>query len=151
MDHAPKSVASQSLPSSAAAAAAAATSASSASASSVATIAAAVAASSQKHKENHKIRSDILDDLSSRFIINVPVAERSDFIRISFQIELAHWFYLDFYCSAEDTRLVPCGIKQFAFHIFHVSVAQLWVMVRSTNCESINGVVGIIWSVNYHS
>lgn len=80
------------------------------------------AVSSQKHKENHQISSDILDDLSSRFIINVPNEERSDFIRICFQIELAHWFYLDFYCSAEDTRLVPCGIKQFAFHIFHVSV-----------------------------
>lgn len=81
---------------------------------------ASVASSSLRHKENHRIASDILDDLSSRFIINVPVEERSDFIRICFQIELAHWFYLDFYCSAEDTRLVPCGIKQFAFHIFHV-------------------------------
>ena len=76
---------------------------------------------SQKHKENHQIPYDILDDLSSRFIINVPVEERSDFIRICFQIELAHWFFLDFYCSAEDTILVPCGIKQFAEHIFNVS------------------------------
>lgn len=75
--------------------------------------------SSQKHKENHSIPTEILDDLASRFIINVPVQERSDFIRICFQIELAHWFYLDFYC-ADDEKLIACGIKQFASHIFSV-------------------------------
>lgn len=32
-------------------------------------------------------------------------------------MELAHWFYLDFFCASEDD-LVPCGIKQFAMHIF---------------------------------
>lgn len=34
-----------------------------------------------------------------------------------FQVELAHWFYIDFFCATED-QLVPCGIKQFAGHIF---------------------------------
>lgn len=78
----------------------------------------------QKPKENVQILipGDILDDLASRFIINVPVEERTDFIRICFQIELAHWFYLDFYCSAEDEKLVPCGIKQFAMHMFQVNL-----------------------------
>lgn len=80
----------------------------------------------QKHKENHQIPSDILDDLASRFIINVPVEERSDFIRICFQIELAHWFYLDFYCSVEEEKLIPCGIKQFAYHLFHVRIDFLF-------------------------
>lgn len=73
-------------------------------------------------KENHTITADILDDLASRFIINVPDDERSDFVRICFQIELAHWFYLDFYCTGEDGKtLATCGIKQFANHIFMVS------------------------------
>lgn len=81
----------------------------------------------QKHKENHQIPSDILDDLASRFIINVPVEERSDFIRICFQIELAHWFYLDFYCSVEEDKLIPCGIKQFAYHLFHVIIWVLFI------------------------
>lgn len=67
-----------------------------------------------------QIPRDILDDLASRFIINVPVEERSDLIRICFQIELAHWFYLDFYCAAEDEKLVVCGMKYFASHIFKV-------------------------------
>ncbi|XP_058462912.1 m7GpppN-mRNA hydrolase [Malaya genurostris] len=62
-----------------------------------------------------KISSDILDDLGSRFIINVPVEERENLIRICFQIELAHWFYLDFYCSVQKQK---CGIKQFAFQLF---------------------------------
>lgn len=76
-------------------------------------------------KENHSIAADILDDLSSRFIINTPEFERTDFVRLCFQIELAHWFYLDFYCTSDEKSgraLIPCGIKQFATHIFHVSV-----------------------------
>lgn len=84
-----------------------------------------------RHKENHTIPSDILDDLASRFIINVPMKERSDIIRICFQIELAHWFYLDFYCSAEDEKLIPCGIKQFANHIFQVQISCLRIQSKT--------------------
>lgn len=46
------------------------------------------------------IPESILSDLCSRFIINVPEEERTDLIRIFFQIEIAHWFYLDFYCES---------------------------------------------------
>ncbi|XP_055383540.1 putative uncharacterized protein DDB_G0282133 [Condylostylus longicornis] len=67
---------------------------------------------------HHQIPSDILDDLASRFIINTPVDERQNFIRICFQIELAHWFYLDFFCGNEEKKLIPCGLKQFASHLF---------------------------------
>ncbi|KAI4477033.1 PREDICTED: m7GpppN-mRNA hydrolase [Polistes canadensis] len=66
----------------------------------------------------HSIPSDILDDLSSRFIINVPEEERKDLVRICFQIELAHWFYLDFYCTEENPKLKTCSMKEFATHIF---------------------------------
>lgn len=67
------------------------------------------------------IPESILDDLASRFIINIPFYERFNFVRICFQIELAHWFYLDFFCTNDEERvLVPCGIKQFASHIFNV-------------------------------
>ncbi|WAR00760.1 DCP2-like protein, partial [Mya arenaria] len=65
-----------------------------------------------------KIPGYVLDDLCSRFIINVPEEERQDLIRIFFQIELAHWFYLDFYC-AENHELKTCGIKDFSSQIFH--------------------------------
>ncbi|XP_062554384.1 m7GpppN-mRNA hydrolase [Armigeres subalbatus] len=68
------------------------------------------------------ISRDILDDLGSRFIINVPENERQNLIRVCFQIELAHWFYLDFYCVAQKQK---CGIKQFAFQLFqHIPFLQ---------------------------
>ncbi|KAK0078046.1 hypothetical protein PV325_003116 [Microctonus aethiopoides] len=67
----------------------------------------------------HSIPLDILDDLSSRFIINVPDEERKDLVRMCFQIELAHWFYLDFYCTDNNTRkLKSCSMKEFTMHIF---------------------------------
>lgn len=50
---------------------------------------------------NFVIPEAILSDLCSRFIINVPEEERNDLIRIFFQIEIAHWFYLDFYCASD--------------------------------------------------
>lgn len=35
-----------------------------------------------------------------------------------FQIELAHWFFLDFFCTQEENSVYSCGIKQFALNIF---------------------------------
>ncbi|KAL5004972.1 hypothetical protein ScPMuIL_018428 [Solemya velum] len=60
----------------------------------------------------------VLDDLCSRFIINIPEEERQDRIRIFFQIELAHWFYLDFYC-AEDNELRTLLFKHCPFLKIH--------------------------------
>jgi len=67
----------------------------------------------------HTIPTEILDDLCSRFIINVPEEERTQTNRLMFQVELAHWFYIDFYCTDQTNSLQPCGIKQFALHVFH--------------------------------
>ncbi|XP_070141110.1 uncharacterized protein DCP2 [Drosophila kikkawai] len=80
-------------------------------------------ASSIKLPEKSKIPSDILDDLASRFIINVPDMELNNLIRICFQVELAHWFYLDFFCAPEEggevqRKLPTVGIKQFAMQLF---------------------------------
>ncbi|KAG8524665.1 m7GpppN-mRNA hydrolase, partial [Galemys pyrenaicus] len=44
-----------------------------------------------------EIPGSVLDDLCSRFILHIPSEERDNAIRVCFQIELAHWFYLDFY------------------------------------------------------
>uniref|UniRef100_A0A1B6MNL8 m7GpppN-mRNA hydrolase n=1 Tax=Graphocephala atropunctata TaxID=36148 RepID=A0A1B6MNL8_9HEMI len=72
---------------------------------------------------------DVLNDLCSRFIINVPEEERKDLIRIMFQVELAHWFYLDFYCTEPNQRkLKSCGIKEFTIQIFqHIQALQQYV------------------------
>lgn len=37
------------------------------------------------------IPDDVLDDLSSRFIVNMPFEERTDAVRVCFQLEQAHW------------------------------------------------------------
>ncbi|XP_014259957.1 uncharacterized protein LOC106672780 [Cimex lectularius] len=64
---------------------------------------------------DRNIPTNVLDDLCSRFIINVPEEERNDLIRLCFQIELAHWFYIDFYCKSAKKTI---GIKEFAHSIF---------------------------------
>ena len=44
--------------------------------------------------------NDVLDDLSVRFIVNCPAEDAESFERVFFQIELAHWNYVDFYVPA---------------------------------------------------
>lgn len=63
------------------------------------------------------IPEDVVDDLCSRFIINIPQEERSDLIRVCFHIELAHWFYIDYYCS-EQKELPKCQFREFARIVF---------------------------------
>ncbi|CAG9766815.1 unnamed protein product [Ceutorhynchus assimilis] len=65
----------------------------------------------------HTIPYDILNDVLTRFIILVPEAAKQNLIRICFQIELAHWFYLDFYV-ANDERCRPCSMYEFSAHVF---------------------------------
>lgn len=50
--------------------------------------------------------------LFSRFLINIPEEERRDIVRLCFQIETAHWFYVDFH-RQENPELPPCGLKDF--------------------------------------
>uniref|UniRef100_A0A8C7PAK2 m7GpppN-mRNA hydrolase n=1 Tax=Oncorhynchus mykiss TaxID=8022 RepID=A0A8C7PAK2_ONCMY len=60
-----------------------------------------------------EIPNGVLDDLCSRFILHIPSEERDNAIRVCFQIELAHWFYLDF-CMQNAPGLPQCGIRDFA-------------------------------------
>uniref|UniRef100_A0A3Q3AWW4 m7GpppN-mRNA hydrolase n=1 Tax=Kryptolebias marmoratus TaxID=37003 RepID=A0A3Q3AWW4_KRYMA len=62
-----------------------------------------------------EIPSSVLDDLCSRFILHIPSEERDNAIRVCFQIELAHWFYLDF-CMQNTPGAPHCGIRDFAKH-----------------------------------
>lgn len=64
------------------------------------------------------IPQDVIDDLCSRFIINIPKEEHKDVIRICFHVELAHWFYIDYYCADASTQLPKCQYKEFARIIF---------------------------------
>eukprot|EP01135_Chromosphaera_perkinsii_P006967 Nk52_evm5s639 gene=Nk52_evmTU5s639 len=59
----------------------------------------------------------IFDDLCSRFLINIPGEELTKFERIFFQVEQAHWFYLDFY-RENNPKLPKMNLKEFSFQIF---------------------------------
>lgn len=65
-----------------------------------------------------EIPRGLLDDLCSRFILHIPSEERDNAIRVCFQIELAHWFYLDF-CMQNSPGLPQCGIRDFAKAVFN--------------------------------
>lgn len=58
-----------------------------------------------------------ISPLARRFIINVPETARQNLIRVCFQIELAYWYYLDFYVSG-DNKLKGCSFTEFAAHVF---------------------------------
>ncbi|XP_026864865.2 m7GpppN-mRNA hydrolase isoform X1 [Electrophorus electricus] len=65
-----------------------------------------------------EIPNGVLDDLCSRFILHIPSEERDNAIRVCFQVELAHWFYLDFYMQ-NTPGLPQCGIRDFAKAVFN--------------------------------
>lgn len=61
--------------------------------------------------------AEIMDDLMSRFIINVPEEEFESFDRLFFQIEEAHWYYEDFYRESNE-NLPALTFEQFVDKIF---------------------------------
>merc|ERR1712096_398783 len=85
----------------------------------------------RKVKNKNKIPSSchciplyVLDELAARFLINMPLVMKEDPIRVCFQLELAYWFYIDFYLPL-DPSLVEGSVKEFAAHMFrHVPFLQ---------------------------
>ena len=54
--------------------------------------------------------------------MNIPVEERQDHTRVMFQVELAHWFFVDHYCSEDKTdywkQLGRIKFPDFAYQVF---------------------------------
>eukprot|EP01116_Phalansterium_solitarium_P007915 TRINITY_DN2096_c0_g1_i2.p1 TRINITY_DN2096_c0_g1~~TRINITY_DN2096_c0_g1_i2.p1 ORF type:complete len:222 (+),score=3.29 TRINITY_DN2096_c0_g1_i2:76-741(+) len=76
---------------------------------------------------------EILDDLSCRFIVNLPPAELESTERVCFHIELALWFYSDFY-RAHDKSLPAWNLKEFSRQIFqHCPVLRPHLQGRSAD------------------
>ncbi|KAJ2856586.1 mRNA-decapping enzyme subunit 2 [Coemansia erecta] len=70
--------------------------------------------------------AEVLDDLASRFIINVPEEELQEIERICFQIEQAHWFYEDF-IREKNKSLPSMTLKTFAARMFkHCPLLSQW-------------------------
>ncbi|KAH9399816.1 mRNA-decapping enzyme subunit 2 [Tyrophagus putrescentiae] len=63
------------------------------------------------------IPADLLDDLAVRFVLNMPDEEKNDPIRICFQMEVAFWFYIDFYCETMP-NLPRLKLRKFAYIMF---------------------------------
>ncbi|GAA5841031.1 hypothetical protein JCM3766R1_006642 [Sporobolomyces carnicolor] len=61
-----------------------------------------------------------LEDLSARFIVNLPAEELESMDRVCFQIEQAHWYYEDFIRPAAlNPGLLPSyGLKAFSLLMF---------------------------------
>ena len=66
----------------------------------------------------HWIPLSVLDDLAVRFLINLPEWEKTDLIRICFQVELAHWFFIDFIVP-KYPALEEGTIYEFCAHVFN--------------------------------
>jgi mRNA-decapping enzyme subunit 2 len=67
---------------------------------------------------DHKLH-EVLEDLSSRFILNLPDAELDSLERVCFQVEQAHWYYEDF-IREQDPTLPTMNLKRFSNSLFHV-------------------------------
>ncbi|GLB36140.1 putative dcp2, box A domain [Lyophyllum shimeji] len=65
-----------------------------------------------------QIHEEVLEDLSSRFILNLPDDELSSLERICFQVEQAHWFYEDF-IREENPKFPSLPLKKFSAMLFH--------------------------------
>ena len=62
----------------------------------------------------HKLPDDgLLEDLTSRFVSNVPRGEVQSFENVMFLVEQAHWFYEDFY-RERDAQLKSLSLREFA-------------------------------------
>ncbi|PSS33391.1 MRNA-decapping enzyme subunit like [Actinidia chinensis var. chinensis] len=61
---------------------------------------------------------ELLDDLCSRFVLNVPKEDQQSFERILFLVEYAHWFYED-NSVEENPSLKSFTLKEFTSLMFN--------------------------------
>ena len=65
---------------------------------------------------------EALDDVHTRFILNLPPEELASTNRIFFQLEQAWWFYDDFHCDNSELPLPRFkGVRPFALKMFELS------------------------------
>ncbi|KAK3100838.1 mRNA-decapping enzyme subunit 2, partial [Teratosphaeriaceae sp. CCFEE 6253] len=60
---------------------------------------------------------DWLDDLTVRFLLNLPASELSSVPRLCFQVEEAQWFYEDF-IRPGNPALPSLPLRQFCLQLF---------------------------------
>ncbi|KAI0361588.1 DCP2-domain-containing protein [Trametes cingulata] len=63
-------------------------------------------------------RDEVFEDLSSRFILNLPDEELRSVERVCFQVEQAHWYYEDFIREQNPSKFPSYTLKQFSEVLF---------------------------------
>lgn len=74
--------------------------------------------SSSAPSKNGLPPQELLDDLCSRFVLNVPKEDQQSFERILFLVEYAHWFYED-NSVEKNPSLKSFSLKEFTFMLFN--------------------------------
>ncbi|KAJ2920206.1 hypothetical protein MD484_g233, partial [Candolleomyces efflorescens] len=89
-------------------------------------ISAAAGAPHQQFSYKDATEEEILEDLSSRFILNLPDEELASLERVCFQVEQAHWFYEDF-IREENRNCHSLPLKKFTAMMFAACpILQHW-------------------------
>ncbi|PWN24080.1 DCP2-domain-containing protein [Microstroma glucosiphilum] len=86
---------------------------------------------------------EVLEDLSSRFIVNLPSEELQRIERICFQVEQAHWFYEDF-LRPLNPKLPSLNLRKFSIYILQtasLSVPLIRQYVSSNNDANSSGTI----------
>ncbi|KAG1749997.1 DCP2-domain-containing protein [Suillus paluster] len=73
--------------------------------------------SAERFSYKHATHEEVLEDLSSRFLLNLPEEELSSLERICFQVEQAHWFYEDF-IREQNPKFPSLPLKKFSAMLF---------------------------------
>ncbi|PCH33658.1 DCP2-domain-containing protein [Wolfiporia cocos MD-104 SS10] len=66
----------------------------------------------------HFSREEVLEELSSRFILNLPDEELASLERVCFQVEQAHWYYEDFIREQNPSKFPSYNLKTFSEALF---------------------------------
>ncbi|KAI0726156.1 pyrophosphatase DCP2 [Fomitopsis betulina] len=66
----------------------------------------------------HLSREEVLEELSSRFILNLPEEELASVERVCFQMEQAHWYYEDFIREQNPAKFPSYTLKTFCEILF---------------------------------
>ncbi|KAH9835533.1 pyrophosphatase DCP2 [Rhodofomes roseus] len=66
----------------------------------------------------HLSREEVLEELSSRFVLNLPDEELASVERVCFQMEQAHWYYEDFIREQNPAKFPSYSLKTFCEILF---------------------------------
>ncbi|OQR94336.1 mRNA decapping enzyme [Achlya hypogyna] len=84
------------------------------------------------HAAKKPTMEEVMDELQSRFLMNLPESELSSSERLFFQIEQCYWFYEDFYAD-HHAHLTHLKLNDFARKLFNHCIL---LQPLKAQCES---------------